>query len=189
MNKVICFFVLTSCAAALESPGPCMQFNWDKLNAKAAEKVDINLQGPMLQMAARFLGSSGEDAKVKQLVQGLKCVSVKTFTFDKEGQYAEADLKEVRSQVQGADWSKILDVQEKHESTAVYLKTDGKQSQGILVVVAEPKELTVVQIIGPIDPSMLSELGGMMGIPKIELGLKQNDGGRVIRTTPSKKDD
>jgi hypothetical protein len=181
MNKVMCFFVLTSCAFALEPPDTCIQFNWDKLNARAVEKVDVNLQGPVLEMASKFLGA-GNDAKIKQLVQVLKCVYVKSFTFDKEGQYSDADLNEIRSKVQGTDWSKIVDVQEKHESSAVYLKTDGKQSQGFVVISAEPKELTVVQIIGPIDPSMLGELGGKMGIPKIELDSKK-------KTAPSKKDD
>ena len=182
MNKVMCFFVVTSAAAALEPAGPCIQFNWDKLNAKAIEKMDVNLQGPMLQMASKFLGASGDEAKIKDLVQGLKCVSVKSFTFDKEGQYSEADLNEIRSKVQGADWSKIVDMQEKHESSTIYWKTDGKQSQGIVVLNAEPKELMVVQIMGPIDPGMLSELGGKMGIPKIDLGSKQ-------KTAPAKKDD
>ena len=181
MNKVMCFFVLTSCALALEPPNTCMQFNWDKLSAKAVEKVDVNLQGAVLEMASRFLGA-GDDAKIKQLVQGLKCVYVKSFTFDKEGQYSEADLSEVRTRVQGADWSKVVDMQEKRESSTIYMKTDGKQSQGIVVVSTEPKELTVVQIIGPIDPAVLSELGGKMGIPKIDLGSKQ-------KTTTGKKDD
>lgn len=181
MNKVMCFFVLTSCALALEPPNTCIQFNWDKLSAKAVEKVDVNLQGSVLEMASRFLGA-GDDAKIKQLVQGLKCVYVKSFTFDKEGQYSEADLNEIRSYVRGADWSKIVDVQEKHESSAIYLKSDGKQTQGFVVISAEPKELTVVQIIGPIDPSMLSDLGGKMGIPKIELDPKQ-------KPAPAKKKD
>ena len=181
MNKVMCFFVLTSCALALEAPNTCMQFNWDKLSAKAVERVDVNLEGPILEMASKFLGA-GDDAKIKQLVQGLKCVYVKSFTFDKEGQYSEADLKEIRSKVQGTDWSKIVDIQDQHESSSVYLKTDGKQTQGIVVISAEPEELTVVQIIGPIDPSMLSQLGGKMGIPKIELDPKK-------KTAPSKKDD
>src|SRR3981081_3233507 len=112
MNRVICFFVLISCAAALESAGPCISFNWDKLNARASEKTNISLEGPVLQMAARFLGDGGDDAKVKQLVQGLKCVSVRSFTFDKEGQYSEADLNEIRAQVKAPEWSRIVDVQE-----------------------------------------------------------------------------
>ena len=181
MNRVMCFFVLTSCALALEPPNTCMQFNWDKLSAKAVEKVDVNLQGAVLEMASRFLGA-GDDAKIKQLVQGLKCVYVKSFTFDKEGQYSEADLNEIRTYVRGADWSKIVDVQEKHESSSIYLKTDGKQSQGFVLISAEPKELTVVQIIGPIDPAVLSDLSGNLGIPKIDLGSKQ-------KAATGKKDD
>ena len=182
MNKAMCFFVLTSCAVALEPPNTCMQFNWDKLAAKAAEKVDVNLEGSVLQMASSFLGGKGDESKIKELVQGLKCVYVKSFTFDKAGQYSEADLNEIRAHVQAPGWSKIVDVKEKDGSSAIYLKTDGKQTGGIVIVSAEAEELTVVQIIGPIDPSMLSELGGKMGIPKIELDLKQ-------KTAPSKKDD
>jgi len=35
----------------------------------------------------------------------------------------------------------------------------------LVVLSAEPKELTVVNIDGPIDPEQLSELSGHMGIP------------------------
>src|SRR5882672_2480396 len=135
MNRVICFFVLASCALALEPPNTCMQFNWDKLSAKAVEKLDVNLQGPVLEMASRFLGA-GDDAKIKQLVQGLKCVYVKSFTFDKAGQYSEADLNEIRAYVQAPGWSKIVDVKEKDGSSAIYLRTDGKQTGGIVIVSA-----------------------------------------------------
>jgi hypothetical protein len=38
---------------------------------------------------------------------------------------------------------------------------------GLLVISAEPKELTVVNIIGQIDIENLSELGGNFGIPHI----------------------
>ena len=180
MNRVLCFFLLSSCAFGLEPPTGCIQFNWDKLAAKAVEKVDVNLEGSVLQMASSFLGGKGDESKIKQMVQGLKCVYVKSFTFDNEGQYSEADLAEIRSYARGPGWSKIVDAQEKHESSSIYLKTDGKQTQGILIVSGEAKELTVVQIIGPIDPSMLNDLGGKMGIPKIDVGSKPG---------PSKKDD
>ena len=115
-------------------------------------------------------------------MDGLKGVYVKSFEFEKEGQYSEADLAALRSQLRAPDWSNIVDVKEKHESSAIWLKTDGKQTQGLVVLSAEPKELTFVQIIGVIDPSMLSELGGTMGIPKMMMGPK-------AKTAPSKKDD
>jgi hypothetical protein len=171
MNRVICFFVVVSGAWA-QPGGPCLAFNWDKLNARASQKTNISLEGPILQMAARFLGDSGDDAKVKQLVQGLKCVSVRSFTFDRDGQYSEADLNEIHAQVKAPGWAKIVDMQDKHESSEVYLKADGNQYGGVVIVSTEPKQLTVVQVIGPVDPAMLSELGGNLGIPKIKLDLK-----------------
>src|SRR5438094_6339086 len=152
MNKLTFFFVMTACAVAQER----LQFNWDKLAAKAVEKVDVNLEGPMLEMASRFLSGEkgGDEAKIKKLVGGLKGVYVKSFTFDKEGEYSEADLNAIRSQIRPPEWTKIVDVQERHESTGVYLKTNGKITDGVVVLNAEPKELTVVQILGPIDPAM-----------------------------------
>ena len=172
MNKLLCFFVMITCAAAQESGGR-LQFDWSKLAAKAVEKVDVNLEGPMLEMASKFLSDGkGDESKIKRLIEGLKGVYVKTFTFEKEGEYSEADVNAIRAQLRTPEWTNIINAQEKRESVGVYIKMNGKQPEGIVVVAAEPKELTVVQILGPIDPSMLSEMGGKFGIPKMEMGPK-----------------
>ena len=42
---------------------------------------------------------------------------------------------------------------------------------GLAVLATQPKELTVVNIIGPVDLSKLSELEGQFGVP--ELGIEQ----------------
>ena len=169
MIKITCFFVLMSSAFAQDGR---LQFDWDKLAAKASEKADVTPEGPLLEMASKFLSKKGDQDKIQKLVQGLKGIYVRTFEFDKEGQYSEADLAAIRSQLKMPEWSKIVDAQEKHESATVYLRTVGNQIQGIVVLAAEPTELTVVQIVGPIDLSMLSELGGSMGIPHMEMGPK-----------------
>jgi len=182
MNKAALFLILISAAAAQQSNG-LLQFDWDKLAAKAVDKTDINLDGPMLQMGSSFLSQAGGDAaKFKQVVQGLKGVYVKTFEFDKEGQYSDADVSALRSQLRSPEWSTVVDSKEKRESSAIFVKTDGKLVQGLVIISTEPKELTVVQILGAIDPSMLSELGGKMGIPRMEMGPKN-------KTVPPKKDD
>src|SRR5689334_1962336 len=92
-----------------------LQFDWDKLAAKATETVDLNLDPPMLQMASKFLGS-GDDAGTKALVGKLKGVFVKSFTFDKEGAYSEADVAAIRSQLRSPEWSKILEAHDKKET-------------------------------------------------------------------------
>src|SRR5260370_2335837 len=178
MSKLVCFFVLISQAAAQ------IQFNWDKLAAKSVEKVDVTLEGPVLALGTMFLSDKGDESKIKNMVRGLKGVYVKQFTFDKDGQYTEADVNEIRAQVKAPEWTRIVDMQEKHESSAIYLQFDGKQTQGVVILSAEPRELTVVQIIGPIDPSMLSDLGGNLGIPKIQGIPKPKP-----TPAPAKKDD
>src|SRR5579863_7923205 len=106
MNKLTCFFVLTSCAFAQDGR---LQVDWDKLAAKAVEKANVTLEGPLLELASKFLsGKEGSDeAKIQQMVQGLKGIYVRHYVFDKEGQYTEADLAPIRSQLKSPDWSKI----------------------------------------------------------------------------------
>ena len=41
---------------------------------------------------------------------------------------------------------------------------------GIVVIAAEPRELTIVHISGNLDPEKLAELGGDFGIPRFERG-------------------
>src|SRR5262249_3456473 len=79
MTKAVYFVVLTWCAFAQDR----LQFDWDKLAAKASEKVNVTLEGATLELASRFL-SGGDETKIKQMVQGLKGVYVRSFTFEKE---------------------------------------------------------------------------------------------------------
>src|SRR5258706_8590810 len=142
MIKLASALVLVSCAFAQPRNG-LVRFDWDKLAAKAVEKVDLSLEGPMLEMASKFLSSDKEDeAAVKKLVQGLKGVYVKTFEFDKEGQFSESDINEIRAQLRGPGWSIMMDMKDHRETVGVYLRTNGQQTSGMAVLAVEPKELT-----------------------------------------------
>jgi hypothetical protein len=142
----------------------------DELSARATQSVDVTLDASMLQLASGFLTRSDPDqAQVKRLVSKLKGVYVRSFEFDKEGQYSMSDVAAIRAQLKTPEWSRIVGVQSAHrEHTEIYVKKDGNQVGGLVVLDAEPKELTIVDIDGPINPEDLSELGGHMGIPKFE---------------------
>jgi hypothetical protein len=181
MIRLICFLTAACCAMAQTQSG-IIQFDWQKLAAKASEKVDVNLEGPMLELASRFLGNTGDEARAKQIISGLRGVYVRSFEFEKDGEYSEADLAAIKAQIRAPEWTRIVDVQEKNESSSIYLKTDGKQTQGIVVIAAEPRELTVVQILGNVDPAALAEIGGKLGIPNMNFGpvpaAKKKDSGK-----------
>jgi len=149
--------------------------NLERLAAKADETVDVSLDGSMLRLAGRFLSDKDDDqAKTKKLLSGLQSISVRSFTFGREGQYDVADVNAVRAQVQGPQWSRIVGVTSKKdgEHADVYFKDGGNGTLGgIVVICAEPRELTIVSIVGLLDPTQLADLGGQFGVPKLDMGL------------------
>jgi hypothetical protein len=146
--------------------------------AQATETVDVSLDSDMLQLAAKFLSAAKPDeAQAKKIITGLKSIYVKSFEFDKPGQYNPADVETVRAQFRGPGWSRVVGVQSKKDGenaeVFVRLEKDGKIG-GLGVVAAEPKELTIVSIVGLIDPDQLAELSGRFGIPKLDLEKKKS---------------
>jgi hypothetical protein len=144
----------------------------DKLSERASETVEVTLDERLLQLAAKFLNSNNpEEAKVKELVAGLKGVYVRVFEFDKPGEYAASDVDPLRSQLLSPGWSKIVGVRSRREgnNVDVHIKYQGKSILGLAIITAEPKELTIVNIVGPIDLEKLSQLEGQFGIPKFDL--------------------
>jgi hypothetical protein len=165
-------------SAALCAQGINIPRNLDRLAERATESVDVTLDALMLQLASEFLSKDDADeVKVTKIVSKLKGVYVRSFEFDKEGQYSMSDVEAIRSQLRAPGWSRIVSVKSiKGENSEVYLKRDGNRVAGLVVLNAEPKELTVVNIDGPIDPEELSELSGHMGIPPFGRGkLKTGD--------------
>ncbi len=145
----------------------------EKLADKATEVVDVSLDGPMLKLASKFIAADEDpDAdKTLELIKNLTGIYVKSFEFDKEGEYSPEDVEAIRAQLQGPGWSRIVGVRSKREreNTDVYLMSAGseKAAQGLVIIAAEPKELTVVNIVGPIDLDKLSALEGHMGVPRL----------------------
>lgn len=143
--------------------------NLEKLSGKAAEVTDVSLDGELLQMAARFVGK-GDDKDAQELsnvIRGLMGIYVKSFEFDKPDQYSQADVEAIRSQLTGPGWARIVQSSSRRDSeiSEIYLmKKDGRIA-GVAILVAEAKELTVVNIVGAIDLDKLGELGGKFGVP------------------------
>lgn len=150
------------------------------LASRASEAVDVNLDSNMLQFAGKFLSDRKPDeAGAKKLIAGLKAIYVKSLEFEKEGAYSATELESIRAQFRGPGWSRMAGIESKKEGETadvfIKLDKDGKAS-GLGVVAAEPKELTVVSIVGTIDPEQFSELSGKFGIPKLDLEQKKKSG-------------
>jgi hypothetical protein len=165
----------------------------ERLAAKASEVVDVNMDRRMLDFAGRFMEAE-DDAEAKALIKNLRGIYVKSFEFDNPGEYSPADVELFRSQLHEPEWSKVVTARSKRdgENVEVYFHLDNGVSQGLAIIAAGAKELTLIHIDGPIDPMQLSELGGQFGIPAIESGKKpaqktntaQKTTPAAVKTTP-----
>jgi len=167
--------LLVSCVAATaRAQNPRIETNQlDALAAKASQTVDVNIDERLIQLTIRFIGKGPDEQKLKEIINGLKGIYVKSFEFEKEGEYAVADLESVRSQLRNAAWNKIVNIQSKKEgSVEVYLMSNAGQISGLAVLASDPKEITVVNIIGNVDLDKLSELEGQFGIPDLGIEVK-----------------
>ena len=186
-------FLTLFLALPLAAQGPKLSFNLDHLADKAAEKVSITLDGSLLQLGARFLDKDDPDSsKVQKLVKGLSAIYLRSFEFDKENAFSSKDYEGIQKQLEAPGWSCFISVRNKrdgeHADICLFQK-DGKVG-GLALVAVEPKQLTVINIIGSIQPEQLKDLKGL-GIPEIpglEKELDKKDK-KPSPKSPAKKDD
>jgi hypothetical protein len=170
IERWVLALMLLLAPSVVYAQGPRLQLDQlQRLAERASEVTDITLDPMMLQLASGLLSSDAGSADVKALIAGLKGVYVKSFEFEREGGYSEGDVNSIRKQLSAPGWTKIVSTQSKQdrENVDIYSWREGNQSGGLAILVAEPQELTVVNIVGQIDLTKLAALQGQFGIPKL----------------------
>jgi len=145
----------------------------DHLAAKASQTVDVNVDERLMKLASKvFNDQDADEREVKKMVAGLKGIYVKSFEFDTDGQYATADVESIRSQLRGPGWTRLVNVTSRKEGNLeVYLLFNGEHVGGLAVLHTDDREITIVNIVGPVDLDKLAKLEGQFGVP--ELGIEQ----------------
>ena len=181
MNKLFRTFfkfgpaLLLLVASAAAAMGQSVKLQLDQLDVlanRASDTVDVKLDEHLMQTTAKFFsGKDSDDAEIRDLIKNVKGIYVKSFSFEKENEYSAAEIESVMSQLRGGGWSKIIGITSKKDgdNVEVYLLNIGDQISGLAVVSAEPKEFTVVNVVGPIDLEKLSKLEGSFGVPYLNL--------------------
>ncbi|WP_348263836.1 DUF4252 domain-containing protein [Telmatobacter sp. DSM 110680] len=147
-----------------------------ELAAKASNVTEVTLGKNMLAFAAKFLnGKDGDQATTRHLIEGLDGIYVRDYEFDKDGQYSMVDVDKLRQYFETAEWSPIVREHDKRsgETTDVMVKLVNGETHGMFILSAEPKELSIVLILGPVkmeDLHKLSGLGGLGSLGDIDTG-------------------
>lgn len=143
------------------------------LETRARDVVEVNIDGKLLDLAKRVTvkANDADAKKVAQAISGLKGIYVRVYNFANENEYNMADVDEIRSQLNAPGWEKLANVRSKknNQKIDVYTMFTGDLMSGVAIVVSESKSIALVNIIGPIDIELLTELSGKLNIPKIDI--------------------
>jgi hypothetical protein len=143
--------------------------DFDHLRSKATETVDVNVGGFLLALARAFSKEAREEDRDLRILDDIKAVKVRSYKFDSDDAYSKADVDAVRGQLRGPEWNALVQVhkREAKEDVDVYVCVEDNKTCGLAVIATQPREFTVVSIVGSIDIDRLAELEGEFGIPKV----------------------
>jgi hypothetical protein len=129
----------------------------DQFSKNSTNTTDVNLDKNTLGLAAGSGMGNG-------LAKKMDSVSVHTFEYPKEGDYNIGEVAKIRDRLEKGGWKHLVHETSPTESTDVCVKTDDEgQLSELVVITAEPKELTFVHLKGHLDMSDLKKFGGGSG--------------------------
>ena len=150
-------------SSQLPAPSPIEK----ELAARASDVTEVTLGKNMLAFAAKIMnGKDDDDAEARHLIEGLDGIYVREYEFDKAGEYSAEEVDQLRKYFETSDWTPMVKERERKtgESTDVMVKLVNGESHGIFILDAEPKELTIVLILGPIKMDELGKLKVIGGL-------------------------
>lgn len=154
-------------ALAQNSPLPLPAPVEKELAARASDVTEVTLGKNMLAFAAKFMhDKDDENDNVRQLIEGLDGIYVRDYQFDKEGEYSVDQLDQLRKSFGTPEWQPIVHEHERKSggTTDVLMKVVNGENKGMFILSAEPRDLTIVLILGPIRPEDLGKLHGIAGL-------------------------
>jgi hypothetical protein len=132
----------------------------DKLAEKAKSKTEINLDESMLKSASASLDDKKADEGIaKKVVAKAKGFFLRSFEFDDRNTFKIEDLKPILDQLKAPNWKLVLRNKEDDELTEIWMHVTNGETDGMFLISAEPKELTVIHGVGVTDVGELRALG------------------------------
>lgn len=151
-HRIAAALVLVALSAVADAAGPRLKLpSFDHLQSQAVDSVDITLGWLPLHLARLFIHDDDPDgAEAREMLKSVESVSVRNYRFGSDFVYPMKDLDDVRSQLAGNGWSQLVQVRDrrKQENVDVFLSLDGDKITGIVVIASEPREFTIVNVVG-----------------------------------------
>lgn len=136
--------------------------------AGAEPSVEINLRAPLLAMVTSLIRT--EDETAADFVSKLNWVSVNVF---ESNAIDVADIAEsmagIAADLDAQGWERVVRVRENNEHVDIYMRLsdDGDLIHGITIMVAEPGDTVMVNIVGEISSNDIAALGRRFDIDEL----------------------
>ena len=186
--------VLVLPSLAVASDVPSQPSDWlpagvEQLGRTAEFHTDFTFDRTMLQMAGGLI--DGGDPDTRKAIAKLNGITVHLYKYAAPGMYDLRQLDAIRQQYKDAGWKHLVSTQSHAANTGpapapygaapsgpvmnslnaeghtdLYIKFQGTDVVGMVVVQASPRNLNVVAINGDLSPLDLLHLRGHFGIPK-----------------------
>jgi hypothetical protein len=154
------------------APNPRLQLpEFSALAQKASQSVNITLDTEMLALASRFLDSDDpQDAATLEVIKGLRGIYVRSYTFDLDDAYRQSDIEAVILQLSSPGWTRLVQTKSRktHADVDIYIMLADNRAIGLALIASEPREFTIVNIVGSIDLDKLHKLEGHFGVPNLD---------------------
>ncbi|HEX3967926.1 MAG TPA: DUF4252 domain-containing protein [Edaphobacter sp.] len=136
----------------------------DKFSQGAKSSTEVNLDKNMLGLMGKF-GDEGEDKSGSELAKRMDFVIVRSYEYAEEGRYNIADVEQFRKRLEDGGWSHVVKERGERENTDVCVKLgpNGEFSE-LVVISAEPKELTFVHLKGHMSAEDLMKVSTHYGV-------------------------
>ena len=157
--------------AAAADPGRLQLPDFSALSKKATQSVDISLDPSLLRLAGNAISYDNSDngAAVNDLIKGIRGIYVRSYTFDRPGEYSKAEVRALVAQLLAPGWVSVVSTHDLKQGgdVNIYLRRSGDHTDGLAIIAADPRELTIVNIVGSIDLAKLARLQGQFGVPRV----------------------
>lgn len=188
LTVLACALLALPALAAAADPGRLQLPDFPGLGKRAAQSVVISLDSSLLHQASGFISERGgaNSAEVNDLLKGIRGIYVRSFSFDEPGEYSKADLEPVQAQLRAPGWQPVVSTHDlkQGKNLEIYVRRSGNRTDGLAIIAADPRQLTIVNIVGPVDLARLARLQGQFGIPSvgIPVGGQMQSGPAAART-------
>ncbi|MGH8298122.1 MAG: DUF4252 domain-containing protein [Steroidobacteraceae bacterium] len=130
----------------------------------SVDSVNITL-GPGALGLLRSMSRLGDEhdphsAAAMSLLRGLHTVQIHSFQFAADHTYRQADLEALRSQLSGPGWQHVVQARGRgaNGDVDIYCALTNHTITGLVIIAAQPREFTLVNVVGTIDPDQIGML-------------------------------